>query len=233
MSPMTDTRRIALSDWLTVFGRLVGATTEERTDSLAEIGDALASDFGPETFCRASAIAVARECLGFPTYGRVFQALRQWRREHVLTAAQALGAPAVPALSSPEADEDALWRDPKLVEQRLAKLENGPADRWRKAGAEVLRVAIERNAPDLLPRFAARLDALIAPRHEPEVEQVMVGAAQGAPARPARPAIALSLDARIAMTEDTLRRNPLNGAARMQLDALRRQRADREAGGAA
>jgi hypothetical protein len=225
-----NTRLMALTDWLTMLGKLVGANqSDERMDSLAEIGAALAHDFGPDAFCSASAVAVARACLGFPTYGRVHDALRAWRVEHRATVPQgrAVAPPAMKALASPEADEAATWRDAARIEQRVAKLERDPSDTWRRAAAEVLLGCVKRHAPEHADRFTARLEAMIWPAAAsrgaaPDEAGLpdQPGPSRGAVVRrlPEPPTI----ETRIALAQAALTRNPHDAVARMRLEGLRR-----------
>lgn len=217
----TDEQPISLMDWLMILGRMVGANgSDERTDSLGEMGAELAKEFAPDAFCRASAVAVARGCLGFPTYGRVHSLMREWRKER--KPLLALGAPATPpraALPAPPRDRAEQLADPQAVRVMVERYEASPPSPVRRICAESLLACLEQHRPEHLPAFRARLTDLIWPKTQ--AAKKAQGMADAEPERPKRKPAYLDSATLLARDEAQLRQDPQNEALRRNVEARR------------
>lgn len=230
-----NTDPMPLGEWLKMFGKLVAAQSKpENLTSLAAFAEPLADTFGPDAFCTASAVHCASGCLAFPTYGRLLGLLKEWRAEHG-SRLRALPAPVRLALPAPATNPDDELREPATVEHYVARYEAASPSMFRRAGARLLLERLERINPDLLPRFADRLDRVIWPRDPHQAAQQAETSAAPATRRVVsiRPPRAVPLALQLAEAERALARNPRNEAMRATVASFKARMAQGDEGSAA
>ena len=151
MTATNHERTVAV--WLSDLGKLTAgaAPLSDAKAKIASMAAALAEEFPPSAFSRASLVFVARQCKFFPTFGEVCDALGPWWKQH---------RPTPLAIA---ADQDA------TIKQR--EIERAVRESWDGITAPQVRAKIRavRDSPaPLVPTLGSFLAAALgkhAPHH--------------------------------------------------------------------